>query len=260
MMPKANTEGFVIPSQSDQQAFQDMTNAIENNNLDFVTKTASAYNYELLTFPDQKDFGSISFILHERTPIKNGWGLYIFRTASPKNIVIEAPHPMTDEYTEEVALDLYRALHAKALFISGTYRDANADGSADSAHAANSIFQALHIAFFNLAGHPNNDTIFLQIHGYATHGHQNYPQVVVSFNWKKDPEKDLLLNNIIQALHNNDLSTGICDGKNYQDICGTTNIQRSVTSGGIFIHLELNELLRKQDNQLINALQQAIYP
>ncbi len=257
-MPKANSEGFIVPSQSDQQAFQDMANAIENNNPDLAIKMAPTYNYELLILPDQKDFEAKSFVLSERMPIKIGWGLYLFRKDSPQNVVIEAPHPSTDEYTEEVALDLYRALQAKALLISGTYRNANADGSADSAHASKSIFQTMHITLFNLAGHPNNNTIFLQIHGYATQGHQGYPQVVISFNWKNDPERDLLITKIAQAMQSNDITIGICNGKNYRDICGTTNIQRAATNGGIFIHLELDESLREHDNPLINALQQAI--
>jgi len=259
-MPRANTEGFIIPSISDQHAFQDMVNAIENQTPNLASELAPTYNYELSILPDAKDFNTESFILHERMPIKNGWGLYLFREASPENIVIEAPHPITDEYTEDVALDFYRALHAKALLISGTSRNANADGSADPAHSANSIFQAIHIALFNLAGHPNADTVFLQIHGYATRGHQNYPQVVISFNWKNDPEKDLLITRIAQALQNNNITSGYCNGKNYEDICGTTNAQRLATSGGIFIHLELNESIRKRDGYLINAFQQAIRP
>jgi len=59
-------------------------------------------------------------------------------------------------------------------------------------------------------------------------------------------------------MQSNDITIGICNGKNYRDICGTTNIQRAATNGGIFIHLELDESLREHDNPLINALQQAI--
>jgi hypothetical protein len=259
-MPKANTEGFIIPTKSDQQGFQDMVNAIENSDPDRAAKLATAYNYELLMLSDQKDFGAESYILHEELPIRKGWGLYFFRKVSSQNIVIEAPHPVADEDTEEVALGLYRALQAKALLISGTHRDANADGSADSTHAPKTIFQTTHTTLFQLAGQTSKETIFLQIHGYARRGHRSYPQVVMSFNWKNDPEKDLLLTRIVRALQNNDVTVGICNGKNYQDVCGTTNVQRLATNGGIFIHLELSESLREHDNAFITALKQALTP
>jgi hypothetical protein len=259
-MPKANSEGFIIPGKDDMQSFHNMIIAIEGANSDLAAKLALANNYELLILPDQKDFGAESYILHEQQPIKKGWGLYFFRIRSSQNIVVEAPHPIADEYTQDVALDLYRTLQAKALLISGAHRNANADGSADGAHASESIFQTVHTAFFQLNGQPNTKTIFLQIHGYATNGHLNYPQVVIGYNWKNDPEKDLLLTKIANALQNNNISVGICNGKNYQDLCGTTNIQRMATNGGIFIHLELSESLRMQDSTLVTSLRQAIIP
>jgi hypothetical protein len=259
-MPQADSEGFIIPSKSDQQSFHDMVNEIEDNNPDLVAQSALAYNYELLRLPDQKDSGAESYVLHERLPIQKGWGSYFFRIQSSQNIVIEAPHPLADEYTPAVALDLYRALQAKALLISGTHRNANADGSADSAHAKESIFQTVHIALFQLHGQPNNKTIFLQIHGYATDEHRSYPQVVIGYNWKNDPEKDLLLTKIANALRGNSITVGICNGKNYKDLCGTSNIQRSVTDGGIFIHMELSESLRINDSAFVTSLQQAMVP
>lgn len=259
-MPRANTEGFTIPGRSDQDAFKKITIAIEDNTPDLFTETASAFNYEILKVSDQGNFETQSYVLHEKLPITKAWGLYIFRIKTGKNIIVEAPHPLADKDTPRVALDLYRALQAQALLVAGAHRNANLDGSADSAHALKSIFQTVHQTLFQLSKKANGTTIFIQIHGFAANEHPNYPQVVIGHNWKNNSEKDKLLQKIADALHGNNITFGICNGKTYLDLCGTENIQSIATSGGIFIHMELDETLRKNDSALITSLKQVFTP
>jgi hypothetical protein len=257
-MPGAATEGYRIPSQLDEKDFQMIVASILSNDQPLPTQTALGHNYELLRLPDPKDSNVESYILRERTPIENGWGLYFFRLRNPMEIVIEAPHPVADENTAEVALDLYRALHARALLVAGAHRNAKADGTADAAHAPESIFQAIHTTLFRSSEQPNSNTMFLQIHGYGTAEHPNTPQVVIGYNWKNDPEKDVLLSKIVSALQNHRITVGACQGKEYSGLCGTTNVQRLATQGGVFIHMELNPALRRNDSAFITALQEAL--
>jgi hypothetical protein len=257
-MPRANTEGFIIPTKSEELAFQKMVLAIEDNNPELAAHSALTYNYELIKFSDHGNFGAESYILREQLPITKGWGVYIFSIRPSRNIIIEAPHPLADKKTPEIALDIFRALNARALIISGTHRDANRDGSADSAHAPESIFQTVHLALFQYTQQLSQSAIFLQIHGFAAENHPHYPQIVIGHNWKHDPEKDRLLQNIEEALQSNNIKAGVCDGKKYQNLCGASNLQSSTTKGGIFIHIELNESLRHDDSVLIESLKQAI--
>ena len=155
-------------------------------------------------------------------------------------------------------MDLYRALRAKALLVAGAHRNANANDSADPAHATESVFQTIHTTLFKPAGQPKSKTLFLQIHGYSANEHPNTPQVVIGYNWKNDPEKDLLLLKIVSALQNNHITVGTCNAKKYSGLCGTTNVQRLATEGGVFIHIELNAILRHNDLAFILALEQAL--
>jgi hypothetical protein len=235
-----------------------MVLAIEKDNPASAAQSARIYNYQLIKFLDRGNFGAENYILREQLPIKKGWGVYIFNLKSPRNIIIEAPHPLSDEDTPEVALDIFRALNARALLISGAHRDANWDGSADNAHASRSIFHAVHLALSQDTQQFNQGAVFLQIHGFAAHNHKDYPSVVIGHNGKLTPENNRLLQNIKEALRNNNIQVGVCDGKKYRDLCGTKNLQNSETEKGIFIHIELDESLRQNDSKLVESLKQAL--
>jgi hypothetical protein len=259
-MLRKNTETFVPPNNAQQQDFQTITRDLLVNETKDAAHIAPLYNYELLTLSDPFDAGTESYILHERPPIEYGWGLYIIRSGVSQNTVIESPHPLFDLNTPEVALHLYRALQAKALLIAGSHRYTNADGSADAAHAPESIFQAMHIALFEGNNQPDTERIFLQIHGHNHQDDQTYPQVIIGYNRMEDPEKEALLTRISNALTEHGISVAICNGENFRDLCGTLNIQRKATSGGIFIHLELERSLRENDSAFVEALKQALNP
>lgn len=259
-MPRAGTEKFIVPDKIEQAIFGDIVMEINKNQLESAVKAAANYNYEIIKVFDQKDSGAASYVLREHLPITKGWGLYIFRAEPANDIVIEAPHPLADINTENVALDLYRALNAKALLIAGAHRNTNKNGSSDSAHAAESIFQTVHLTLYKPTGQPDNKTMFLQVHGFSAHEHPHYPRMVIGHNWANDPERNLILLKLADTLQKNKIKVGICDGKHYKDLCGTENIQSSVMDGGIFIHLELNETLRRRDTALVNSLKQVFNP
>ncbi len=257
-MPGPHTNTYRIPRLVDQQAFQALVKAVLQHDLPNAKQLANTVNYELLDLTDSASADAESYVLQETATPFQGWGMYFFRVLPASNIVIEAPHPITDENTVNVALHLYRSLHAKALLIAGARRDTNNDDSADVAHASESIFQTVHQTLFAENGQPDTTIIFLQIHGYAAEDHPTLPAVVIGYNWQNDPAKDALLNRIVSAMEANHLTVGTCHERDYSGVCGTTNIQRQVTNGGIFLHLELSAALRAHDAALVQALQIAL--
>lgn len=259
-MPGAYTEGYVPPTESNQQAFRSTVLFIMDQEINAAAVLASTFNYELVKFSDKADLHTESYILRELQPIKNGWGLYIFRKQSFREIVIEAPHPIADVKTSTVALHLYRALDAKALIIAGTHRDANIDGSADPARNQDSIFQVVHSTLFEPGEEPNKKMIFVQIHGYSTARHPGYPDIILGYNWENDPEKDGILAKVVESMQKHKIHVGICDGKKYKGLCGVSNAQRQATDGGIFLHIELSETIRRDDQALVNAFVEALVP
>jgi len=257
-MSKPHTNTFKVPYPADQQTFQALIQAVQQRNLLQASQLADIVNYKVLDLMDSGSADSESYVLQEVAPPGRGWGIYFFRAQTARDIVLEAPHPITDENTVNVALHLYRGLNARALLVAGARRDTNNDDSADVAHAPESIFQTVHQTLFTLNDQPNTNIVFLQIHGYASEDHANLPEVVIGYNWQNDPTKDELLAKIVKSMKANQLTVGTCYDRTYSGVCGTTNIQRQVTPGGIFLHLELSPALRAHDAALIKALQIAL--
>src|SRR6266498_1275902 len=255
-MPRSNSEGYVIPTNQEQADFAEIISAIATDELAQATQLASENYYTLNYYVDRGDDYAMSYLLREKKPIQNGWGLYAFRVDSTSNIIIEAPHPLYDRRTPTVALDIYRALDARALLIAGAHRHANRDGSADVAHAKESIFQSVHIALSQEVQAESGNVIILQIHGFHSTNHAGYPQVVFGLGKNAQTKEVALAERIKDALSEQGISAGICVGDTLQDLCAETNAQASVTKEGVFMHIELNENIRKDDQAFVAALVQ----
>lgn len=259
-MPRPFSEEFVSPQKTDKIIFHIIALSLIDNHIEVPSELAAKDGYKIESLFDQGESLAESYVLVEQPSVERGWGLYLFRKSGARDIVVEAPHPVADENTSTVALDLYRALQAKALLVAGAHRDANADGSADPTHAVETIFQTIHTSLFNSTGQPDKKLIFIQVHGYSAEEHPEIPQVVIGYNWKNDSEKNFLLSKIVDALRQNNISVGVCNAKKYQGLCGTLNVQRQATEGGVFLHLELSKTLRMDDRGLVAALRTALTP
>lgn len=255
-MPRADSEEYVIPSEEEQKNFAKLIALLSAADPVGAAPLAAQIHYRLIQYTDRGDDNAVSFVLREQKPIQKGWGLYAIRLNSLSNIIIEVPHPLYDKRTSTVALNIYRALNARALVIAGAHRNANADGSADVAHAPESIFHSVHDALSQEVKTTTGDVIILQIHGFHTSKHDGYPQAVFGFGEKLQGREEVLANELEEAFTVQGITVGLCTGYSWQDLCGTTNVQASVTNGGIFVHIELDEKLRKHDDPLIAALMQ----
>jgi hypothetical protein len=189
-------------------------------------------------------------------PISRGWGLYVFREEVANNIIVEAPHPLSDKQSDLIALDIYRALNARALLIAGAHRNANPDGMADVSHAPDSIFQSIHEALVENTTTFPDVPVVLQIHGFAARKHPGYPNVVLGFGLTTSRAEISLSKELVDALVARGIETGVCRGGSWQDLCGTKNVQGSGKEDAIFIHVELDETMRSDESILIDALTQ----
>ena len=255
-MPRAESESYVPPTQEEQADFGELTSVIVENDLARAVELAVKNNYQINYYVDRGDNYAVSYLLREQRPIQKGWGLYAFRLDSKSNIIVEAPHPLYDKKTPNVALDIYRALDARALLIAGAQRNANHDGSADVAHASESIFQSVHLALSHEIQTAAGDVIILQIHGFHASKHEGYPQVVFGLGEKPLPGEVAVAQKIEDALTKRGISSDICTGveSNLMDLCAKTNMQGLTTKAGTFIHLELDEKIRQNDEAFIAAL------
>lgn len=255
-MPRADSEGYVVPSEKEQKDFAKLISLLNMADPASAAQIAVDNNYTLINYKDRGDDNAVSYLLREQKPIQRGWGLYAFRVDSTSNIIIEAPHPLYDRRTPTVALDLYRALDARALLIAGAHRNANSDGSADMAHTTESIFHSIHTVLSQEIKTKTGDVIILQIHGFHTSKHDGYPQAVFGFGKKIEGKEFTVAQKLEKAFSEQGIIVGLCTGDVWQDLCGTNNSQASASNGGMFIHIELDENLRKHDDPLIDTLVQ----
>ncbi len=257
-MPRAKSEGYLPPTNKEQADFAELVAMLGTGDLTHAADLAIRNDYTLNYYVDRGDNYAVSYLLREQRPIQKGWGLYAFRLDSTSNIIIEAPHPLYDKRTPTVALDIYRALDARALLLAGAQRNANRDKSADVAHAPASIFQSVHLVLSQEIQTESGDVIILQIHGFHTNKHEGYPQVVLGLGEKPLPKEIAIAQKIKDALSEQGISAGLCMGigSELEDLCAKTNVQGSVTNEGAFIHIELDEKIRKNDDAFINALAQ----
>jgi len=255
-MPRAKSEGYVVPTTKEQADFSKLASLINRNELGYTAELLNRNYYRLNYYVDRGDDYALSYLLREKRPIQKGWGLYAFRANSTSNIIIEAPHPLYDRRTPSVALDIYRALDARALLIAGAHRSANSDGSADAAHSQNSVFESVHEALAQEVLAASGQVIILQIHGFHSSKHAGYPQAVFGFGSKIDTLELSLGQELEDTFAEQGLYVGACKGDTWKDLCGTKNFQAASPNGALFIHIELDEEVRKNDQAFVTALVQ----
>ena len=252
-MPRSKSEGFVVPTKKEQDDFANLISLLHTADLASAAYLATQNNYALISYTDRGDDNAVSYLLREQKPIQKGWGLYAFRVDSTNNIIIEAPHPRYDRRTSTVAMHIYRALDARALLVAGAHRNANSDGSADMAHTTESIFRSIHVALSKEVQTASGNAIILQIHGFHTSKHDGYPQAVFGFGEKMEGKEFTIAQKLEVAFSKQGITVGLCTGDVWQDLCGTKNAQVSVAQGEMFIHVELDEKIRRNDDLLIAA-------
>lgn len=255
-MPLEEGDGFVVPTKTEQTAFSEIVTRLESGDLIYATELAKKNNYSLDRYLDLGDENAASYLLREEIPISKGWGLYLIREDGATNIIVEAPHPLSDKHTDIIALDVYRALNARALLIAGAHRSADPNGLSDVAHASESIFHSIHETLTESTATFPDPPVVLQVHGFASKKHPGYPNIILGFGQSASQEEISLSKELVGALTDLGIHAGTCEGDSWQDLCGTKNIQGSVKKNTIFIHVELDETIRDNDSVLIAALAQ----
>lgn len=169
-----------------------------------------------------------------RTP--RSWGLLVVEHGAPApGLVVEVPHPGSDQLTALIGVALFRAVPGAALLMAGAHRKA-ADGNADVAHEPRSLFAAL-------AGElAERGAVQLQLHGYANSSMPD-KEIVISAGATEAGAR-------IRAAARRLSERGFAVCRAWQGGCdsldGETNAQgRAAAAGGNpFVHLEMNHSVR----------------
>ncbi|MFI9381713.1 hypothetical protein [Kutzneria sp. NPDC052558] len=183
---------------------------------------------------------------------ERGWGMYLADYGATPKLVIEVPHPNFDLDTEQVGVQLYRALPGSAVLIAGAHRRA-ANGLADVAHNANSLFNLVATQLAR-RGLPQ-----VQLHGFDDDSLPGIGVVVSGGSTKHTALHERIADRIEAD------GTVVC--RAWQQSCGhlegTTNVQGQAADsmGAVFAHIESDSEIRSRPelrDRLVAALAAAI--
>jgi hypothetical protein len=205
-----------------------------------ASNLAIQLKYQLIPVNDSAT-GRKYYVLMENTTVNRGWGSYLFtaeRSPSTTQVIIEAPHPVTDFNSQQIAYAIFTSAypHVPALLVSGVERTFGPNGQTDMAHRTQSIFETAHEAFTKFG------SVAIQIHGFDASHHPTEPLVVLS-------DGDGGINGALQSIASNleaaSLSVGIFDGFTHEKLGAQKNIQGRYARafGAGFVHSEISSIV-----------------
>lgn len=174
----------------------------------------------------------------QEVPDDRGWGLVAVRPGG-REVVVEVPHPRADLGTERLGAEIAVRADAAVLLVAGARRE-RADGAADVARVAGSVFDAVHAALA-ARGLPA-----LQLHGYADDSLPGHDAVVSPGAGQAGPLHD----RVARALRRQGLDVCRPDGGPCERLSGRGNVQgaASARTGTPFVHLELGRSVREDED------------
>lgn len=238
-----------MPSSEDERTLARAFALLARGNARAAASLARPLAYEVLRTRDRAT-GRRLVILAERatsTADRRGWGLYVHAVGGTSPVTVEIPHPLSDRHTELLGVALFRRAAAANLFIAGSERDADADGSSDVAHAPASVFREIGRA----VARPG--TTVVQVHGFARSNHSGYGDAVVSAGTSPATPSASAVG---AALQNKGFATCVYDGSSCTALGATTNVEGADvrSRGGSFVHVELSAEIRSDPNRWRRAI------
>ncbi len=216
----------------------------------------------------------------------SGHAVFVWRAdPNARRLIVEAPHPRYDLFTERQGLELFKAVRARALIIATTHRCASSlesgcDGStgicghgegpteSDMAHSLGSVFNGLHRFFADAFP----DDLVVSLHGMGKGG------ISISDGTTLPTTDGAVVARFASALRvvfpDEHITT--CNAypgaKVDQRLCGTTNVQGRFVNGilldactdtatksaGRFLHVEQSLAVRKSWERMADAFQEVL--
>jgi hypothetical protein len=255
----ANSRLYQPPTFNELKSFKLLAKDLLSQNLNEVLNRANSLNYELIKFIDtttKQVFYGLREKLKPGLPIR-GWGSYFINFSYQANALLEIPHILFDEFSEDIGAQVFLISVSRGLLIAGAHRNANGINTADVCNPINSIFQVVHKTWVS----PNTKT--WQIHGFGHATKLSFPNNTMSVlsngqgvvtNEILDLSQRMKIRNFQAYTYNNLLPSNQINQQANQGIAGTTflplaathNIQGKYSHkiGAAFTHIELDESSR----------------
>ncbi|WP_157757639.1 fibronectin type III domain-containing protein [Pseudalgibacter alginicilyticus] len=275
-VPGSSGNDYFEPTDIELDTWDLVVKAVLNNNITEAVEMSALLDYQIKEFTDNTLSPNQTFYIIEKQPSKfNHWGTYVFsKTPSKENLVITAPHVISDANTGKQAAYCFRENIAKAVFLSGTHRCNNSNFTAcsgtttvcnssseayrisDMAHNVQSIFQRTS----EVVSDDLPNTVFIQLHGFTKLSTD--PYVIMSNGARQTPTVDyatLIKNELL--VEDNTLTFKIAHiDTDWSRLIGFTNTQSrymnnssnpcstsATNTTGRFIHIEQERTKLRND-------------
>ncbi len=279
-----NDNQWTQPTEEDQLWFAEAFNLFISGHFELAQTSASQVGYQIVAFSNtDSQPPSTHYILREISDIGDadyrGGGTYVLNLDG-SNVVIEAPHPKTDAYTENQAIDLYLGALPRLLAIAGTRRDSSTETSqcsgvfreSDAVHNDEHLFYVAH----QQLNYYDANTVFVQLHGVGTTSlsmlqkqcltnNDNLVNISEGVEFSGRPNKRSFSERLRRNIKRGGIITACVYGKDTQALGGTTNTTGRLTNGSRnscwqnaersskrFIHLEQSYSVRTRFRNEIN--------
>ena len=181
-MPRKNSQGYVVPTPDEQADWSGVTWAMLNGSCENIILPASlARSYSIAKFLDRQVGREYCVLLETRDEDDNGrvdkgWGTLITDARPLREIIVLAPHPLSDSRTHLQSVEVFKGVRARAVLVSGTHRAASERGgagacgesrSSDPTHSVDTMFQPTLSEAMELYGQLQREYVVLQFHGMA---------------------------------------------------------------------------------------------
>jgi hypothetical protein len=257
----ANSGLYVAPAAQQRSDFRQLAGEILAGDEAGADLLAGPLGYELVRYTDQT---TAAIYLGVREILVGGlqtvgWGSYFVNLAFDEDVLVEAPHPLFDTNTPEIAARVFRDAGARGFLMAGAHRNANGVGTADVAHLATSVFQEVHEVFNG----PSALTTAYSIHGFDADNYPTYPvgidvvasngdggigQTIVDLDatFEGGGLAFYAYNTLAANDPLNQTVNGGLAGTTFSDLGGTTNKQGVFSRGlgGTFVHIEMEQSIR----------------
>jgi hypothetical protein len=179
-MPGKQSQGFLVPTPGEQVDWRSVVWAMLNGSCDNIILPASlAGAYTLTKFID-RDTASEHCVLLETVDddgdgkVDRGWGTFIANPRATRELVVLAPHPLSDVRTHLQSVEVYKGTRARCVLIAGAHRGANERSGAcgqsrvsDPTHSVETMFQPTVSEAMDFYEQVGREYVVLQFHGMA---------------------------------------------------------------------------------------------
>lgn len=177
-MPASGSNGYVAPTLAEQNDWRTAVREMLNGSCTVTLPASLQGILQRQPFVDGGNGRTYCVLMEVRDAngngrVDRGWGTFITYADATREIIHQAPHPISDSTTENQAVGIFRDTDSRGYLMAGAHRLANSGssscqssyGPADAAHNVANMFQATTAELMAFYG--TNDWWAIQWHGMA---------------------------------------------------------------------------------------------